>query len=636
MRYILLLLFYCCLAVFANGQLVMNTQGITVYEHANYGGASKKLPVGQHRLSDFNDRVSSIKVPAGMVAYIYEHAATNAGYGIAVDLLEDCPDLSRYGFNDKVSFVTVFYAKKDNFTWARNAMVNGQFVSGHWERQRATPAPPNTVAVVSPPIPPPVGEGFRNWQWAEAGTVPNSVYEQAMQQNQGIVAINELYPDFAHIGNGTVSVEAINGRPTHRPIAEYKKAHTGFLSIYYRGALGPLDDDNDVILYINPNPGDKPFEDFLTTGKSAKKNVEAEIDVMDAFAGIIMSNGPKIFSQITGYGPFVHEKHDYWDTRYHDYIEIHPCENVWSSELNNGKMKYNIGVFSDNSGRFNKWRPNPLLALNAIAFEVVGGTPLVYTMNVPTSHNMVPYPLFNDNTLNHCLLDGADTLVVIREASSPNRFFSIDFAQVSKTRMADGRYLYKGFMKIHSAVKDGGHVLYSVQETRGGIKFKPCNIKVTLNSISCLGVDDGNDTEELYGVYGVSAVTGLQPVHANVYTPGTANGTIWKRDRHNTLNLKKNQTSVINTYRSYVLPASGELVLYGDIDEDDGGGDDDDKLGNRYLERYKVKDLQPGVPKVITHRHSSGGTIVEVKLTIERNDPIAPVVRPLHDVIRTN
>ena len=204
---------------------------------------------------------------------------------------------------------------------------------------------------------------------------------------------------------------------------------------------------------------------------------------------------------------------------------------------------------------------------------------------------MVSYPLFNDNTQNHCLLDGTDTIAVIREVASPNIFFSIDFAQVSKTPLPDGKFLYKGFMKIHSAVKDGGHVLYNVQENRGGVSFKPSNIKVTLQSITCLGVDDGNDTEELYGVYGVSAVTGLAPFHTNVYTPGTSNGTIWKKDRYSTLNLKKNQTATINTYRSYVLPVSGELVLYGDINEDDGGGDDDDKLGNTYLERYNVRDL---------------------------------------------
>ena len=339
-----------CISSFAQFAILQTPQ-VVLYEHGNYGGASKNLGIGEHRLNDFNDKTSSIKVPAGMVAFIYEHAGDGVGYGISVDLLEDCVDLSRYGFNDKVSYVTVFNAKKDAFQWARNAMVDGQFIFGHWERQRANPGPvmQNAVAVVSPPIPAPVGVGFKNWQWSSIGTIPLATHNQAMTQNQGIVGMNELFPDMAHIGTGTVSVETFHGRPTHRPIDEYKRAHTGFLSVYYRGSLGVVDDDNDLILYINPNPGDKPFEDFLATGKSAKKNIEGEIDIMDAMAGLIMTNGPKIFSQITGYGAFVHEKHDYWDTRVHDYIEIHPCENVWSSELTNGKMKYNIAVFSDNS-----------------------------------------------------------------------------------------------------------------------------------------------------------------------------------------------------------------------------------------------------------------------------------------------
>ena len=463
---------------------------------------------------------------------------------------------------------------------------------------------------------------FKNWQWNSLGTFPAAVYNQAMLQNQGIVGMDALFPQVSYIGMGTISVEAVYPhRPTHYPIDGYKRAHTGILSVFYRGSLGFMDDDNDMILYINPNPGDKPFENYLATGKTSKKNIEGEIDIMDAFAGSIMDNGPRLFSQITAFGPWVHEKHNYWDTRVHDYMEIHPSENIWYSELANGKMKYTISVFSDNSGRFNKWRPNPVIALNAIAFEFQSGTrPLNYSMKVATSHNMVPYPLFNDNAMDHCLMDGTDTLIVIREATSPNIFFSIDFAQVSKTPLANGKFLYKGFMKIHSAVKDGGHSIFTVQENRGGIGFKPSEITVTLQTIRCISVDDGNDTEELYGKYGVSGVTGMAPVHTNVFTPGTANGTLWQRSRSGTLNLKAQQTSTINSVRTFTLPLTGELFLFGDIDEDDGGGDDDDKLGESFRERYFVKDLQPGNPKIVTHMYRSGGTLIEVRLSIDRKD----------------
>ena len=49
----------------------------------------------------------------------------------------------------------MFYATKDNlYDWVRNAIKDGQFIPGHWERKKAKPTtvPANTVAVVAPPI----------------------------------------------------------------------------------------------------------------------------------------------------------------------------------------------------------------------------------------------------------------------------------------------------------------------------------------------------------------------------------------------------------------------------------------------------------------------------------------------------
>lgn len=127
-------------------------QNVALYENSNYTGTSKILSPGQYILSDFNDIASSLKVPPGMVAYIYEHAASDKGYGMSADIMEDVPDLSIYNFNDKVSYIDIFYASKDNkFDWARGAMVNGQFIAGHWERKRANGKKPDNFppAVVS-------------------------------------------------------------------------------------------------------------------------------------------------------------------------------------------------------------------------------------------------------------------------------------------------------------------------------------------------------------------------------------------------------------------------------------------------------------------------------------------------------
>jgi hypothetical protein len=128
---------------------------VVLYEHANYSGASRSLSPGEYRLSgaaDFNDMYSSIKVPPGLAVYIYEHADEKGGYGIFTDILEDVPDLTVYGLNDKVSYINVFSTTNaSGFVWVRGRNQDGQFISGHWERKRASGVLPDNrpPAVVS-------------------------------------------------------------------------------------------------------------------------------------------------------------------------------------------------------------------------------------------------------------------------------------------------------------------------------------------------------------------------------------------------------------------------------------------------------------------------------------------------------
>lgn len=134
---------------------------VTLYENPDFTGSSITVDEGDTRFAspeEFNDVASSIQVPAGFCAVLYEHANENGGYGSWVDLLEDCPDLSVYGFDRKASWVRVFRAEKaEGFVWARTSMQDGQVIPGHWERKRARApqTPPNPVAVVGPPLPPP-------------------------------------------------------------------------------------------------------------------------------------------------------------------------------------------------------------------------------------------------------------------------------------------------------------------------------------------------------------------------------------------------------------------------------------------------------------------------------------------------
>src|SRR5712692_1789061 len=113
------------------------SQSVVIYEDIHVAGRSKTLPIGDYRLTAFSGITSSIRVPKGLVANIYEHADDGGGYGIWVDLLEDQQDLSKFGLNKKVSYISVFSANRQGFFWARNSVQNGQFVPGHWERNRA-------------------------------------------------------------------------------------------------------------------------------------------------------------------------------------------------------------------------------------------------------------------------------------------------------------------------------------------------------------------------------------------------------------------------------------------------------------------------------------------------------------------
>jgi len=134
-------------------------QQVTLFEAPNFAGRSVTLDQGQHRFftpADFNDVASSVRVPAGLVAILYEHADEGGGYGRWVDLLEDCPNLAVYDFDKQVSFVTVFGVfTADGHVWARGVMQDGTFIPGHWERKRASgQLPPNPgVGTVGPPLP---------------------------------------------------------------------------------------------------------------------------------------------------------------------------------------------------------------------------------------------------------------------------------------------------------------------------------------------------------------------------------------------------------------------------------------------------------------------------------------------------
>ena len=162
---------------------------VTIYDAVNFGGRSAILAVGGTRLSGPGApiaKVSSIKVPSGTVAVVYELADNAGGYGRSADLMEDYADVSTLGLAG-ISYVEIFLAQREapvrtdapartaaagattavagattaaagattaavQEVWARGAVVNGTYVAGHWQ-VGAQVATLGTVFVSPGPLP---------------------------------------------------------------------------------------------------------------------------------------------------------------------------------------------------------------------------------------------------------------------------------------------------------------------------------------------------------------------------------------------------------------------------------------------------------------------------------------------------
>ncbi|MDZ4793626.1 MAG: hypothetical protein SGI83_05040 [Bacteroidota bacterium] len=408
------------------------SQQVTLFEHANYTGQSKSLGVGQHRVTYFNDIASSIKVPPGMGAIIYEHATDAMGYGIWVDLLEDRPDLSVYNLNDKVSYVSVFYVSNNNMVWARNAIVNGQFIPGHWERKRAKPAPTNTIAVAGPAIAGPAltdpsvlavnGPTTTITTLGVQSAEGRNLWETAMNEQMGIIGndyrgIEEIgSAAFQRASNNTVIPDNLNFwypqrlKNDHRAVVFYKRTLAGKVQQARQVNIAGTFQDYDVNIDIVPNP---KYMYMITEGHrreytalmssqwtlSAHQSGQASCDdehsisffnrVEAEIAEDYWPQGDHTFGRArlsdltlirTGkdmcvYGPWIYDKGHCCQP------EIHPAEQLWWSEQQTGGKKYNLNVVCDGSRRFlwrkqmddgtklKPWGAPPIKGLFAIAFE---------------------------------------------------------------------------------------------------------------------------------------------------------------------------------------------------------------------------------------------------------------------------
>ena len=92
---------------------------VTIYEHCDFQGRSQTLAPGRYDMSQLtfgNDVLSSVRVPAGMLVRLYQHAGFG---GKTLDLTSDASCLTAYTtgegpkrrpttWNDYISSIEVF------------------------------------------------------------------------------------------------------------------------------------------------------------------------------------------------------------------------------------------------------------------------------------------------------------------------------------------------------------------------------------------------------------------------------------------------------------------------------------------------------------------------------------------------
>jgi hypothetical protein len=416
---------------------------VTIFEEPNFGGRSKTLGVGEHRFltpDDFNDVVSSIRVPAGFAAMLFEHADDGGGFGRSVDLLEDCADLSKLNFNDVTSYITVFATHRpDGFIWVRNSLQNGQFVAGHWERQKAGGGPPpSPVAVVSPPLPPHAGKPVttviqvNGAQSTITSLGPQtfldaSLWEHATADQMGVIGsdfrgVEEIgSAAFERGSNNFFIPDNLNfwypqKQPNdHRSVVFFKRTLVGKVESVHIANIPGTFEDHDVNIDITPNEKyqyliSEAHPREYTALMSAQWNgsfhqsgqpdcddsksvaefnfVEAEImpngDIHAATAqrlnDMILIRAQR---DVCIYGPWIYDK------GHCCHSEIHPAEQIWwRDDISSGEKRYTFNVFCDASQRFwwrdqmddgtklKPWGAPPIKGLFAIAFEADLGNPV--------------------------------------------------------------------------------------------------------------------------------------------------------------------------------------------------------------------------------------------------------------------
>lgn len=481
---------------------------IVIFDQANFAGRSKTLPIGQHKLSTFTDfpnPVSSIRVPEGLVAMLYEHVNDQGGFGRFVDLLEDRPSLADLGFHGTATFISVFAAAQSGLVWARNSMSNGQFVPGHWERKKANPPPPNRVPVVSPTTEPTSPSKtiieVRGPQSIITALASQDANEERYWSHAQLDQMDVIGNDFRwreEIGSAAFE-RGSNSRfipdnlnfwypqkeprdPNDHRAAFYKRTLAGKVREVEVANIPGIFQDFDVCIDITPNEKytnlltnahPREYSDLMGAQWTLSLHTSGQPDCDDAKsieeftyleaeirpASDPHSATPQILNDrvlarsghdICVYGPWIYDK------GHCCHPEIHPAEQIWwRDDISKTERRYFLSVFCDASKRFwwrdqmddgtklKPWAAPPIAGLFAIAFEVeLGKGPMRFEVTNIDHFNVAVFPSGNQT---YSLVHQNSTLVTF---TPHNDSFKVSFENIG---LVSGNRV-RGFLVIETSV----------------------------------------------------------------------------------------------------------------------------------------------------------------------------------------
>lgn len=442
-------------------------------------------------------------------------------------------------------------------------------------------------------------------------------HDSAMKFTSGVIGSSFYGPEW--IGKSKVPA---GFRQDYYPIDGYKRTHTGFLMKHYIRRMDGRGDD-DVNFYIKPNFNDPHLKKYIGQRKDKNlsdwKQINVEIDVPNTqkkqFFPYLPSM-PLVYQTIlNAYGPFMHDTGGS-----HDYIEIHPSEQLWwVNTLNIGlgiTDEYNLLLISDDSGRFiNKAaQKTPLSGTFAIAF----------TINPKKERLRYNIEIANQSNVTHRSTDGKKHFYKYNnqnliEVNEPQGIDILDvsfeevFIQQNSSRM-DTDSLIKGFIVIKSkvGVKTGnyaGNLILKVKSNTlnknwgyGGLEDSEsyAQVKVTLDQIKCIRQNDPNGDEDVYGYVSAGVFdpsyklpqTLIKPVEA--VNPEKANLLWYSLDDTNNktfnsiINLSRGESKVFNESRLFIVKKTGHIKLLADLNEDDGNTDNNSTNSESDIEKEEL------------------------------------------------